>query len=144
MRFWSETMVLNKLIGQIGYIYRLQFLNFKLISIFKDNVYVLYKSYTCLCCQGMNVSLLKLPLNLATEGQTGYDVTNVTLGALASDEPFAGKRYMSLIMRKPVLAICEQQRRKSACASSQSVQHLCFRCLDSIIHLLAISKSSRL
>lgn len=39
--------------------------------------------------QGMNVSILKLPLNLATEGRTGYDVTNVTLGALASDEPFA-------------------------------------------------------
>ena len=39
----------------------------------------------------MNVSILKLPLNLATEGRTGYDVTNVTLGALASDEPFAGK-----------------------------------------------------
>lgn len=38
--------------------------------------------------QGMNVSVLKLPMNLATEGKTGYDVTNVTLGALASDEPF--------------------------------------------------------
>lgn len=39
--------------------------------------------------QGMNVSMLKLPLNLAKEGKTGYDATNVTLGALAaSDEPF--------------------------------------------------------
>ena len=31
----------------------------------------------------------------------------------------------SLIMRKPVFALCEQQRRKSACASAQSDQHLC-------------------
>ena len=28
-------------------------------------------------------------------------------------------------MRKPVYAICEQQRRRSACASAQSDQHLC-------------------
>ena len=28
-------------------------------------------------------------------------------------------------MRKPVLAICEQQRRRSACASALSDQHLC-------------------
>ena len=31
---------------------------------------------------------------------------------------------MSLVMRKPVYAICEQQRRSSACASAQSDQHL--------------------
>ena len=29
------------------------------------------------------------------------------------------------VMRKPVFAICEQQRRRSACASAQSDQHLC-------------------
>ena len=28
-------------------------------------------------------------------------------------------------MRKPVYAICEQQRRRSACASTQSDQRLC-------------------
>ena len=28
-------------------------------------------------------------------------------------------------MRKPVYAICKQQRRRSACASTQSDQHLC-------------------
>ena len=28
-------------------------------------------------------------------------------------------------MRKPVFALCGQQRRKSACASAQSDQHLC-------------------
>ncbi|XP_060579038.1 nostrin-like isoform X2 [Ruditapes philippinarum] len=38
--------------------------------------------------QGMVVSVLRLPMNLACEGHTGYDVTNVTIGALASDEPF--------------------------------------------------------
>ena len=32
-------------------------------------------------------------------------------------------------MRKPVYAICEQQRRRSACASAQSDQRLC--CLPS-------------
>ena len=29
-------------------------------------------------------------------------------------------------MRKPVYAICEQQRRRSACASAQSDQRLCY------------------
>ena len=29
------------------------------------------------------------------------------------------------IMRKPVYAICEQQRRRSACRFTQSDQHLC-------------------
>ena len=33
--------------------------------------------------------------------------------------------YMILIKRKPVIALCEQQRRRSACASAQSDQHLC-------------------
>ena len=39
----------------------------------------------------------------------------------------AAGRYnkMSLVMRKPVYAICEQQRRRSTCASAQSDQHLC-------------------
>ena len=32
---------------------------------------------------------------------------------------------MSHVMRKPVLAIYEQQRRRSACTSAQSDQHLC-------------------
>ena len=41
-------------------------------------------------------------------------------------------------MRKPVYAICEQQMCRSACASAQSDQHLCFRCLDSIISLVSI------
>ena len=33
--------------------------------------------------------------------------------------------YLSNVMRKPVFVICEQQRRRSACASAQSDQHLC-------------------
>ena len=32
---------------------------------------------------------------------------------------------MSCAMRKPVHSICEQQRRRSGCASAQSDQHLC-------------------
>ena len=32
---------------------------------------------------------------------------------------------MSHVMRKPVYAICEQRKRRSACASAQSDQHLC-------------------
>ena len=32
---------------------------------------------------------------------------------------------MGHVMRKPVYAKCEQQRRRSACASVQSDQHLC-------------------
>ena len=51
---------------------------------------------------------------------------------------------LSLVMRKPVFARCEQQRRRSACASAQSDQRLCFRCLGSIIPLLAIAEISRL
>ena len=33
--------------------------------------------------------------------------------------------YLSHVMRKTVYAICEQQRRRSACASAQSDQRLC-------------------
>ena len=37
----------------------------------------------------------------------------------------AVNRHMSHVMRKPVLTICEQQRCRSACASTQSDQRLC-------------------
>ena len=48
-------------------------------------------------------------------------------------------------MKKPVLAICEQQRCRSACASAQSDQHLCCSLLRSYITpLVSISKLSRL
>ena len=47
-------------------------------------------------------------------------------------------------MRKPVLAICEQQSCRSVCASAQSDQHLYFRCLDSSIPLVSISEISSL
>ena len=36
-----------------------------------------------------------------------------------------GHTCMSHVVRKPVYAICEQQRHRSACASAQSDQHLC-------------------
>ena len=51
---------------------------------------------------------------------------------------------MSHITRKPVYAICKQQRRRSACASVQSDQHLCSHCLDSIIYLVSIPNISSL
>ena len=48
------------------------------------------------------------------------------------------------VMRKPVYAICEQQRHRSDCASTQSDQHHCVLCLDIIIPLIAIAEISRL
>ena len=41
-------------------------------------------------------------------------------------------------------AICKRQRRRSACASAQSDQRLCFRCRDSIMPIRAKSKIPRL
>ena len=40
-----------------------------------------------------------------------------------------GLLLLSPVMTKPVFAICEQQRRRSTCASMQSNQHFC--CLHS-------------
>ena len=47
-------------------------------------------------------------------------------------------------MRKPVYAICEQQRRRSDCADAQSVSTFLVRCLDSIISLVSLSEISSL
>ena len=59
--------------------------------------------------------------------------------------------YLSHVMRKPVYAICDQQRHRSACASADQPAHLhsligafVVRCLDSIIPLVSISKISSL
>jgi len=41
---------------------------------------------SCLCVQGMMVSVLKLPMNLAGEGHTGYDATSITINALPVDD----------------------------------------------------------
>ena len=41
------------------------------------------------------------------------------------------RRYLSHVMRKSALAICEQQSCRSACASAQSDQHLCCSLLRS-------------
>ena len=40
--------------------------------------------------------------------------------------------------------ICEQQRPRSACASAQSDQRLCFHYLDSVMSLVSVTKSSSL
>ena len=46
--------------------------------------------------------------------------------------------YLSHVMRKPVYAICKQQRRRSACASAQSDQRLCC-CIISLVSISQIS-----
>ena len=52
-------------------------------------------------------------------------------------QPYSGPlSNISLVMRRPVYAICEQQRHRSACASNV------VRCIDSIISILAKSKIS--
>ena len=50
---------------------------------------------------------------------------------------------MSHVMRKPVFAICKQQRLRSARASMQSDQRFVVHCLDSILLQLVIAKISR-
>ena len=47
-------------------------------------------------------------------------------------------------MRKPVYAICQQQRSRSDCSSAQSDQHHFVLCLDCIIPILSKIKMSRL
>ena len=51
------------------------------------------------------------------------DATNSFPSNTAEVRPIYLK--MGHIMRKPVFVICEQQRRRSACASTQSGQRLC-------------------
>ena len=48
--------------------------------------------------------------------------------------------HISHVMRKPALAICEQQKHKSASASTQSDSTFVTRCLDSIIPLVSINE----
>ena len=51
---------------------------------------------------------------------------------------------MSLLMRKPVYAICKKQSCRSACASWPSlIRAFVIRCLDTILPLLAIAEISR-
>ena len=50
---------------------------------------------------------------------------------------------MRHVMTKPAFAICKQQGRRSACASTQSDQAFVIRCLDSIIPVLATAEISR-
>ena len=52
--------------------------------------------------------------------------------------------YLSLVMKKPVFTLFEQQRRRSACTSTQSDQHLCCSLLSSEIPVVSISEISSL
>ena len=47
---------------------------------------------------------------------------------------------LSHIIRKPVLAICKQQRHSSACTSTNLISTIVVCCLDSIIPILAKSQ----
>ena len=47
-------------------------------------------------------------------------------------------------MRKPVFAICEQQRRRSACNPRSPISAFNVRCLHSVIPLVSISEISSL
>ena len=49
---------------------------------------------------------------------------------------------MGLDVRKPVLGVCEQQRRSPVCASVQTDQRLFIRFLESVISRLAIGEIS--
>ena len=54
-------------------------------------------------------------------------------------------RYqMSHVMKKPVYALCEQQRFRSDCALTQSGQQFFVHCFDSIIPIVAKPKVSSL
>ena len=52
--------------------------------------------------------------------------------------------YLSHIMRKPVYAVYEQQRRRSSYASAKSDQSFIVHCLDSIMYLVSLSEISSL
>ena len=44
---------------------------------------------------------------------------------IISTSSFTDLHHLIHVMRKPVYAICKQQKHKSACTSVQSDQHLC-------------------
>ena len=68
-----------------------------------------------------------------TDGQGDYSTHSKSWPSVAQPSAdhaiVTGKWYMSYslshIIRKPVFAICDQQRCRSACAFAQSDQHLC-------------------
>ena len=84
------------------------------------------------CCVLLKTTLLKFQDNNSNNFRCPSTIFMVKLPKL------------SHIMRKPAFAICKQQSRRSACASAQSDQRLCFHCLDSIISQIAIAEISRL
>ena len=57
--------------------------------------------------------------------QTAKPQASLGIHAVYPDSLLFAQSHMSHVMRKPVYAICEQQRSRSACASTQSDQRLC-------------------
>ena len=65
------------------------------------------------------------------------DPDQTTLWAVGSDFT------LSFVMRKPVFALCEHQRRRSTCADPRNlISVFVIHCLDSIIYLVATSEIS--
>ncbi|XP_061167166.1 nostrin-like isoform X3 [Saccostrea echinata] len=63
--------------------------------------------------QGIPTSVLRLPINIALEGNSGYDVTSVTVGALANqtqsdpyEEPFADDEFEDFTDHSHVIGRC--------------------------------------
>ena len=78
---------------------------------------------------GETVRMRRLAWTFAARIGDKYQIrltrSNYSLGSCSRLSSILDLSYMSHVMRKPVLAICEQQRCRSACASAQSDQHLC-------------------
>ena len=69
------------------------------------------------------------------------NVTRLVIGQLFTQGTRRGHPYT---LDTFLVAICEQQRRRSACASAQSDSIFAVRCLGSIIPLVFISEISNI
>ena len=92
-----------------------------------------------------NSNSLVSPLN-SLEQSISYLILNHRMVADLADEELVLKQYnyVSYIMRKPVFAICKQQRCRSACASMQSAPLLFTAYIVWYVYLLCMSKVSKL
>ena len=117
-----------------------------LSKIYKD-LYQLFSVVTNGICPKLIYRLCRIIIKYwSKEVRKGFyifDILDQVLRCKSMDTSvFDEFHYLSHIMRRSVYAICKQQKRRSACASAQSDQRLCFRCLDSIIPLNSIHEIS--
>ena len=66
-------------------------------------------------------------LNFFSSITADFNISSVLRWAI--QDQWSSGLLISHIMRKPVFAICEQQRRRSACTSTESDQRLCYNLL---------------